>query len=327
MFVRRRNNKSGSISVFVVDKSRGGYDIVKSFGTVKTAAEADLLENKAREFVREQSGEPDTLFERMDEKQLRDYAATLDQGRIELAGPELLYGELFDRLRLGEGEEPMFRHLVLCRLFNPGSKLRVRDYLQRYLGEKPSPEEIYGYVDCLFLADQKVSDQRPECSYVLSTPLPKYAFCLLVTGDGSPVAGRLLDKKLSAAKQAQVIQRFARKAGAAEPVRIIRRGGAAKQLAAAFKMSRKDQTFKPMLRRTRGRLEGHLSICMAALAVEKEWSRQLEAAGLDCPPAQLREAARTLFRLNYISPYTHRPKSVLLKMTPLQKSLLAAILK
>ena len=321
MFVRRRNNKSGSISVFVVDKSRGGYDIVKSFGTVKTAAEADLLENKAREFVREQSGEPDTLFERMDEKQLRDYAATLDQGRIELAGPELLYGELFDRLKLGEGEEPLFRHLVLCRLFNPGSKLRVRDYVQRYLGEKPTPEEIYGYVDTLFLSDMQVSDKQPVCCYVLATPLSRYSFCLLVAEDETPVAGRLLDKKLSAAKQAQAIQRFARKSGAAEPVRIVRLGGAAKRLGPTFKMSRKDQSFKPMLRRARGRLEGHLCICLSALAVENEWSKLLSNAGLECSLPQIREAARTLYRLNYVSPYTHRPKSVLLKMTPLQKAL------
>ena len=327
MFVRRKENKSGSISITVVDKSRGRYDVVKSFGTVKTAAEADLLENKAREYVREQSGEPDTLFDRMDEKQLRDYAATLDQGRIELAGPELLYGELFDRLRLGAGKDPLFRHLVLCRLFNPGSKLRVRDYLQRYLGEKPMPEAIYGYVDTLFLSDMQVSEKKPECCYVLATPLPGYAFCLLAAGDETPVAGRLLDKKQPASKQNQAIQRFARKAGAAEPVRIIRRGGAAKLLGPVFKMSRKDQTFKPMLRRTRGRLEGHLCICLAAFAVENEWTKLMADSGLDSTLPQIREAARTLYRLNYVSPYTHRPKSVLLKMTALQKSLLAVILR
>lgn len=321
MFVRRRNNKSGSISVFVVDKSRGGYDIVKSFGTVRTAAEADLLENKAREFVREQIGEPDTLFERMDEQQLRAYAATLDQGRIELAGPELLYGDLFDRLRLGEGQGSLFRHLVLCRLYNPGSKLRVRDYLNRYLGEAPSPESVYGFVDSLCLADLRVSDRSAACCHVLSTPLPRYVFCLLVADDGTPVSGRLLDKKLPAARQAQIIQRYARKYGAADAVRIVRRG-MAKQLGLAFKMSRKDLSFKPMLRRTKGRLEGHLCICLAALAIEGEWRRLLAAAGLACSPAQLREAARSLFRLNYISPYTHRPKSVLVQPTPLQKQLL-----
>ena len=106
MFVRRQINKSGSISISVVDKSRGRYEVVKSFGAVKTAAEADLLENRAREFVREQTGEPETLFGGMDEAQLREYAATLDQGRIELAGPELIYGTLFDRLGLGEGRPP-----------------------------------------------------------------------------------------------------------------------------------------------------------------------------------------------------------------------------
>ena len=86
-------------------------------------------------------------------------------------------------------------------------------------------------------------------------------------------------------------------------------------------MSRKDQSFKPMLRRARGRLEGHLCICLSALAVENEWSKLLSNAGLECSLPQIREAARTLYRLNYVSPYTHRPKSVLLKMTPLQKAL------
>ena len=37
--------------------------------------------------------------------------------------------------------------------------------------------------------------------------------------------------------------------------------------------------------------------------------------------AEVREAARTMFRLNYRSTYTNRPKSVLLPMTPLQKRL------
>ena len=120
MFVRRKSNKSGSISIYVVDKSRGRYTVVKSFGTVRTEAAADLLENKAREWVREQEGDPETLFDRMDEAQLRDYAATLPEGRLELAGPELLYGELFDRLGLGVGKEPLFRHLVLCRVFAGG---------------------------------------------------------------------------------------------------------------------------------------------------------------------------------------------------------------
>ena len=42
---------------------------------------------------------------------------------------------------------------------------------------------------------------------------------------------------------------------------------------------------------------------------------------MDVSPADVRKAARSMFRLNYRSTYTGRPKSVLLPMSPLQKTL------
>ena len=321
MFVRRKSNKSGSISIYVVDKSRGRYTVVKSFGTVRTEAAADLLENKAREWVREQEGDPETLFDRMDEAQLRDYAATLPEGRLELAGPELLYGELFDRLGLGVGKEPLFRHLVLCRVFTPGSKLKVRDYLRRYLGVKPDVEEIYRVVDGCQLTDVTVSQKRPAFCYVLATALPKVPFCLLTAEDGTPVAGKLIERKGTLARHNQSIQRFAKKYGAAEAVTVVRRGEELRRLAAFFKIGKKDLAFKPLLRRPKGRVEGHLCICLAAYAIEHALTALLADARLSVSLAEVREAARTMFRLNYRSNYTNRPKSVLLPMSPQQKNL------
>lgn len=320
MFVRRQIKKSGSISISVVDKSRGRYEIVKTFGTVKTEAEADLLENRAREFVREQTGEPEPLFARMSEPQLRAYAATLDQGRIELAGPELLFGTLFDRLGLGEGRGPLFRHLVMARLYDPGNKLRTIGYLQRYLGKSCEPAEIYRLVDSLYLTELCVSTSKPVACQVFPSPLVRMPFCLLTDADGRPIAGRLLERKaLSGAKGEKSLQRLARKYGATDPVRIIKGGEVPKTLPGVFRISNKDLTFKPMLRRKKGRVEGHLCVCLAALAIQSEWERLLADTGLTL--SQVREAAGTMFRLNYISPYTHRPKSVLVQMTPLQKLL------
>ena len=322
MFVRRKSNPSGSISIYVVDKSRGRYEIVRSFGTARTAAQADLLENKAREWVREQEGDPGTLFDRMDESQLREYAATLPDGRIELAGPELLFGEVFDRLGLGVGKDPMFRHLVLCRLYAPGSKLKVRDYLHRYLGVRPSLVDIYRAVDSFQLADCVVSDKVPAVCYVLTTAIPKVPFCLLMAEDGTPVAGRLIDRKgYSLARHNQSIQRFAKRFGATEPVAVVRRGEEARRLATFFKIGKKDLTFKPLIRRLKGRVEGHLCICLAACAVERELFSLLDSAQSKSSMADVREAARSMFRLNYLSSYTGRPKSVLLQMTPAQKAL------
>ena len=321
MFVRRKSNPSGSISIYVVDKSRGRYEIVKSFGAVRTAAEADLLENKAREFVREQSGESATLFDDMSEAQLREYASTLPEGRLELAGPELLYGELFDRMGLGDGKDPMFRHLVLCRLYLSGNKAKVREYLQRYLGENPAVEAVYQSVDGFQLADCVVSDKVPVACYVLSTAIPKVPFCLLTAEDGTPVAGKLIERKGTLARHNQSIQRFSRKMGAVDPVAVVRRGPDARRLAAYFKIGKKDLGFRPLYRRLKGRVEGHLCIALAAYAVECALSSLLASSPVDVSLSDVRKAARSMFRLNYRSTYTGRPKSVLLSMSPLQKTL------
>ncbi len=322
MFVRRKNNKSGTISITVVDKSRGRYDVVRSFGTVKSSAEADLLENKAREWVREQEGDPETLFDRMDEAQLRAYAATLPSGRIELAGPELVFGELFDRLHLGEGRDPLFRHLVVNRLSDPGNKLRVIGYIERYLGNEVTPEAVYSLVDRLYLTELMVSPSAPVTVDLFPTPLARTPFCLLSDAQGRPVAGRLLDRKLlSGANREKVLQRLARRYGAVDPVCIRKGSEVPASLPAVFRMSKKDLTFRPMRRRKRGRVEGHSCVCLAAYAVQLELERLLQASSCDVTLPQVRDAVRTMFRLNYVSTYTNRPKSVLLPMSPLQKHL------
>ena len=45
MFPRKKKNRTGTISVVVVDKSRGGFKEIKSFGVAKTEEEADRYYN------------------------------------------------------------------------------------------------------------------------------------------------------------------------------------------------------------------------------------------------------------------------------------------
>ena len=155
----------------------------------------------------------------------------------------------------------------------------------------------------------------------MATAVPKLPFCLLLAADGTPVAGRLIERKGTLAKHNLAIQRFAKKHGAAEPVSIVRRGEEARRLAAFFKIGKKDLAFRPLLRRPKGRVEGHLCICLAAFAVEHALKNILAGAPRNITLGDVRDAARTMFRLNYRSSYTNRPKSVLLPMSPLQKAL------
>lgn len=57
MFPRKKKNRTGTISVVVIDKSHGGYKEVKSFGVVKTDEEADLLMADASEWIRTAHGQ------------------------------------------------------------------------------------------------------------------------------------------------------------------------------------------------------------------------------------------------------------------------------
>jgi hypothetical protein len=43
MFVRKKKNRSGSVSVVVVDKSHGRFSEIRQFGVAHTEAEADAL--------------------------------------------------------------------------------------------------------------------------------------------------------------------------------------------------------------------------------------------------------------------------------------------
>ena len=62
MFPRKKKNRTGTISVVVVDKSRGGFREVKSFGVAKTDEEADRLYAKAAEWVRTYGGQQEIDF-------------------------------------------------------------------------------------------------------------------------------------------------------------------------------------------------------------------------------------------------------------------------
>jgi hypothetical protein len=62
MFPRKKRNRTGTISVVVVDKSRGGFKEVKSFGVAKTEEEADRLYAKASEWVRRFGGQQEIDF-------------------------------------------------------------------------------------------------------------------------------------------------------------------------------------------------------------------------------------------------------------------------
>lgn len=57
MFVRKKKNRSGSVSVAVVDKSRGRFREIMQFGVAHTEAEINALVRQANDWIRRYAGQ------------------------------------------------------------------------------------------------------------------------------------------------------------------------------------------------------------------------------------------------------------------------------
>jgi len=74
---------------------------------------------------------------------------------IQLLGPELILGKLFNEIGFNKIGDELFRHLVIARIIYPVSKLKTIDYLQKYKGITLHVNEIYRYLDKLHTSQIK----------------------------------------------------------------------------------------------------------------------------------------------------------------------------
>lgn len=148
MFVNRSKNKSGTVSVRVLQKRGRNNVLIKSFGSSRDEKEIDRLVAKAREFIQRQTGTFYHLFNQPAEQCIDDFVDSLSNSQVSVDGPETIFGRLFDYVGYGE-IGGLFRPLVLSRLVAPGSKLKTVDYLWRYNGVSYDINKVYRYLDRL----------------------------------------------------------------------------------------------------------------------------------------------------------------------------------
>lgn len=148
MFIRHKPNKSGSTSILIVDKSSGKYTVVKTIGSSSDIFEIGLLCQKAQKAILALKQQNELPFNQLRELQFVDsftnYIHTLN-----LVGPELLLGKIFDEIGFNKIKDELFKHLVITRLVYPVSKLKTVDYLFKYKGIELSVYSIYRYLDKL----------------------------------------------------------------------------------------------------------------------------------------------------------------------------------
>ena len=162
MYIRRKKNKSGSSSVFIVDKSRGDYRIIKKFGVGRTEEELEILEQRASQYLLEATGLSHSLFEEKKDGLADNFVMYLSNRQLRLIGPELIYGRLYDKIGFGRLQNEMFRHLVISHLLSPDSKVKAIDYLHHFIGKNHGIYSIYRFIDnlCFGKTEKKVVGRK-----------------------------------------------------------------------------------------------------------------------------------------------------------------------
>ena len=149
MFVRKKKNKSGSVSIQIISKEKGKYKVVKTVGNAKDSDELERLHLQAHYLIPILNRQMTLNLGSVKDEQIDQFVDTLSNTQIRVIGPELIFGTLFDRIGLNVVPDDLFRHLVVARLAYPGSKLKTMDYLQRYKGIFVSVDRIYYFLDKL----------------------------------------------------------------------------------------------------------------------------------------------------------------------------------
>ena len=150
MFVRKKPNRSGSVSIVVVDKSHGKTRYVRNYGTVDSPEEADRLYAEAQEWVR-LGGQQELDFDDRRGAELAETARVIgNMDAVLINGTRLLLDKVYDSIGFNRITDDILRHLVTARVCQPRSKLATVAYLKSYYDEDVDLNRIYRYMDKLY---------------------------------------------------------------------------------------------------------------------------------------------------------------------------------
>lgn len=156
MYIKKKVNRSGSVSVVVAEKNKGKYKEYLTIGIGTSDSEVSALVLQGKEWIRNYQlksqpeldlyGEERAAFEH-EVRETEQFLSNIDN--ILVNGDELILNRVFDRIGFNRIEDNIFRKLVQSRLSYPASKSATVEYLKNYYDEDLDLSRIYRYLDKL----------------------------------------------------------------------------------------------------------------------------------------------------------------------------------
>jgi len=156
MFVRKKSNPSGLVSIQVIDKSTGKYKLVKTIGSSSNPLEINQLVLKGKEYIQKATGVHELDFNNYDDIYSQVLSSITSH---KLVGIDLVLGKIFDKIGFNQVKDKLFKDLVLFRLVYPKSKLKTTEYLHRFAQKTYSEDDVYRYMDKLYNTQKELVQQ------------------------------------------------------------------------------------------------------------------------------------------------------------------------
>jgi len=141
MFIRLKVNRSGSTSVQIVQKIGRINKVLRIVGCSSDPSEIAVLKERAHYEKDRFYGA--TLFDPIEKEDFQE----IDNDCIQVVGPEIIIGKLYDKIGYHQLNEPLLKQLVLSRLTSGGSKLQLSGYLSTTGKVQLSVYSIYRFLD------------------------------------------------------------------------------------------------------------------------------------------------------------------------------------
>lgn len=162
MFVRKKRNKSGSISVQILEKIDRKNKLIKTVGSAKDLDKVEDLYQEAKNLLPTLQNQSTFNFTSSDDENILNFTKSLSNSNITAVGAELVFGRLFDSIGFNIVHDKLFKDLVISRIIYQGSKLKLVDYLRRYEHKAVSVQRIYRFLDKL---NDKYKEQVEEIAF------------------------------------------------------------------------------------------------------------------------------------------------------------------
>ena len=161
MFVRRKANKSGTFSVQVVDRIRGHYTLIKSFGASKSEEELVRMEKCASDYIMTYGGQAVIDF-RQDEMTRKEATAErIFDSIVDIRqdGVRLILDSIYTGIGLDTIGDDTLKLLSIARICQPKSKVATATYLKRHFDEDINLNKIFRYMDTLYNTQRELIQQ------------------------------------------------------------------------------------------------------------------------------------------------------------------------